>query len=107
VHGDQDAIISYEGGIFGTMPAHYPSAHQTVAQGASANGCSGALTDTMMPLDVDTGLPGSETRVERYQGCPAAGAVELWTIQGGVHYPSLSSSWASMMYGFLSAHPKQ
>jgi polyhydroxybutyrate depolymerase len=107
VHGDTDAIIKYDGGTFGTMPSPYPSAHETVADAAKLNGCTGALTDTNMPIDVDTGLSGSETRVERYQGCPTDGVVELWTIQGGTHFPTFASSWPTMLYDFLMAHPKR
>ncbi len=57
-----------------------------------------------MTLDLDSGLPGAETKVERYDGCQAA--VELWTIQGGSHVPALQPIWGETIYGFLSSHPK-
>jgi polyhydroxybutyrate depolymerase len=107
VHGDADDIIQYGGGLFATGHdlGQYPSAPDTVAQWAALNGCTGARADTGMRLDIDQGLPGSETRVERYAGCPQ-GAVELWTIAGGGHTPQLTADWPALLYGFLSAHAK-
>lgn len=104
VHGDSDAVIAYGGGSIGTNG--YPSAHQTVADWAQHNGCTGALAATGMTLDLDSALAGNETRVEAYGGCPQGGHVELWTIQGGSHVPSLQPTWAATIYGFLAAHPK-
>lgn len=108
VHGDRDEVIRYEGGRFLNHPAlaDHPSARETVAQAAAHNGCRGALTDASQPLDLDTVLDGSETRVERYQGCPQDGAVELWTVRGGRHFPTLAKGWPRMVYDFLAAHPK-
>lgn len=107
VHGDADDIIHYTGGLF--APNHdlavYPSASDTVAQWAQLNHCTGPRAATGMPLDIDIGLPGSETTVERYAGCPQ-GAVELWTIAGGGHTPRLAPAWPALIYGFLAAHAK-
>jgi polyhydroxybutyrate depolymerase len=104
VHGDADLVINYNGGQnFGNT---YPSAHTTVATWAAKNGCTGTLTDTGQTLDLDAVLLGAETTIERYAGCPAAGAVELWTIRNGSHVPVLQSSWGATIYDFLTRHPK-
>ena len=104
VHGDKDDTIHYEGGQ--TQSAVYPSAHDTVATWAAKNGCKGALVPDATTLDLDTNVAGNETHEEHYDGCPASGAVELWTLQGSNHVPSFSAAWGPSIYEFLSAHPK-
>ena len=37
---------------------------------------------------------------------PPGGAVELWTINGGSHIPSLSAQFAPLVINWLLAHPK-
>jgi polyhydroxybutyrate depolymerase len=108
VHGDKDDTIPYDGGDTGTAadPRPFPSAHETVATWAAKDGCKGALT-AAGTLDIDTRIAGAETKVERYDGCPTGIGVELWTVQGGSHIPSLPLNWGDMIYGFLSAHPKR
>ncbi len=105
VHGDADQTVLYVGGQLATTVQPYPGARTTVATWAQKNGCSGDLAPTGQMLDLDTTLLGAETKVEAASGC-TAGAVELWTIQGGAHIPTLQSSWAETIYGFLAAHPK-
>ena len=109
VHGDADQTISYTGGDTGdaTNPHPYPSAHVTVADWATKNGCTGALVSSGAMMDIDTRIAGAETRPESYAGCPAGIDVALWTIQGGGHIPSLPTTWGDTIYGFLSAHPKK
>ena len=53
------------------------------------------------------GLKGDETVVSRGAGCPATGAVELWTIQDGEHSPNLSAAFAPTIIDFLERHPKR
>jgi len=105
VHGDADQTVLYAGGQLATTMQPYPGARKTVATWAQNNGCSGALIPTGRTLDLDTTLLGAETKVEAASGC-TGGAVELWTIQGGEHIPTLQTSWAETIYGFLAAHPK-
>ena len=104
VHGDADQTIHYEGGS--TSQGAYPSAHQTVATWAGKDHCTGAPTATGDMLDIDAKIAGSETTVEKYDGCPAGIDVVLWSMKAGVHQPSLQSTWASLLFGFLSNHPK-
>jgi polyhydroxybutyrate depolymerase len=101
VHGDRDEVIAYDG-------SNGPSAHDTVSSWADRNGCTGKLAATGAMLDVDADLPGAETRVETYAGCPAGASVELWTIHGGPHHPNLvQPGWGEMVIGWLLAHPKR
>jgi polyhydroxybutyrate depolymerase len=105
VHGDADQTILYAGGA--TKEGMYPSAHASVGSWAQKNGCTGALAATGQTLDLDTGLAGSETKVETYGGCPAGIDVTLDTIQGGAHIPAFAHpAWNDTVWGFLSAHPK-
>jgi polyhydroxybutyrate depolymerase len=105
IHGDADGNIKYGGGNVGApWMASYPSARETVAHWAAADGC-GALQATGETLDLDSKLAGNETAIERYAGC-AGGAVELWTVRGGPHMPRLTPAWSRPVWDFLSAHPK-
>lgn len=105
IHGDMDETILYDGGA--TSFGQYPSARETVAGWATNNGCTSALLDPGVTLDLVDSIGGAETRVERYEGCRANGAVELWTIVGGPHIPfPLQPSWPRALYDFLSAHAK-
>ena len=97
VHGDLDTTIEYGGTAF------YPSAAQSVAFWAEQNGCGAALTDGGR-LDIEGGLAGEETRIERH-AC-TSGAAELWTIEGGGHVPSFGPGWSPALLDFLSAHPR-
>ena len=107
IHGDADMTISYDAGYAGGYMglAMHPSAHETVADWANKNGCTGALAATGT-IDLVPSLSGAETRQESYAGCPAGTDVELWTIANGPHMPDLSPMFAEIVYGFLSAHSK-
>jgi len=103
IHGTADATIPYDGGAIGQSP--FPSAPVTISDWAALNGC-GAIDNSAPNLDIESALPGAETSVTSYDNCPGGAAV-LWTINGGSHIPSLQPTWPSVIYGFLSAHPKQ
>ncbi len=99
VHGDADTEVPYDGKDL------MPSAMQSVATWAQKNGCTGALTDTGMTLDLDSQLAGAETGIARYT-C-TAGAAELWTIHGGGHLPNfVIPDWGNDVWGWLMQHPK-
>lgn len=105
IHGDQDTLIKYDGGKFSPDLGTYPSAHATVAEWAQLDGCTGTLEKSATPTDVDNGVPGAETQVESYGGCPHA-AVELWTMQGSGHFPDLQPTWGEQVYKFLIDNAK-
>jgi polyhydroxybutyrate depolymerase len=56
-------------------------------------------------LNLDAMLLGDETQRVKFDGC-RGGAAELWTIQGGSHIPTWTSTWPEAPWGFLMAHPK-
>jgi polyhydroxybutyrate depolymerase len=104
MHGDADELIYYGGGL-DTGGAAYPSAATTVATWAAKNGCTGGIADDGTK-DLVSDLAGAETTTASYAGCPAGGAVTLWTIHGGHHIPSLQTTWADDVWAFLASHPK-
>ncbi len=108
VHGDIDDTILYGGGSVIELDGSkipYPSATQTVADWAKLDGCTGTLTDSGTKLDLDTNVPGIETTVARYTGCPTGLSAELWTIKGGGHIPLVDTQWGTSVMDFLTAHP--
>lgn len=107
LHGDADKTVKYGGGheSWGKLEGDYPSAKETVGHWATYNGCSSTLAPTSTAYDIVSDLEGSETIVERHDGC-ARGAVELWTMKGGIHAPRLGPGLATSVWGFFAAHPK-
>lgn len=107
VHGTDDGTIGYNGDVQNVPPdPAIPSAHETVAVWARNDLCTGAIAATGMTYDLDSSLPGNETTVEAYAGCPTAIGVELWSIMGGIHRPLLTPAFAGIAWGFLTAHAR-
>lgn len=106
VHGTADEAIGYYGDVNVPGDPSVPSAHETIAVWARNDRCSGALTPTGQVRDLDLDVPGDETKIEAYEGCPPGIAVELWTTQDGVHTPPVPPDFATILYGFLDAHPR-
>lgn len=105
IHGTADTVILYNGGTVLTKP--YPSAPTTVADWVTLDGCATTADTSAAAIDLDNVLPGNETTVSRWSaGCSAGSRVELWTIVGGSHIPSLSATFSSGLVDFLLAHPK-
>jgi polyhydroxybutyrate depolymerase len=105
VHGTVDSTIRYTGGQIQGKP--YPSAETTAATWASYNACTPTPAASAAKLDLEAKLDGAESSVSAYAGCKANTAVELWTIERGVHTPALSDSFAPSVIDFLLAHPKK
>ncbi len=104
IHGDADQDVLYAGGVDG---AHsYPGAVETVTDWATKNGCGTSLDTSAAPLDLDSSLPGAETKVGKFAGCPAGGDVELWTIQGGTHVPNWGPNFPGLVFDYFASHPK-
>jgi polyhydroxybutyrate depolymerase len=113
LHGTADDIDPYGGGALTTqnplfpanMPAS-PGAVKAVQNWAGYNGASDPVTDVAPSLDLSTDVAGLDTVVTRYTNYPPGGAVELWTINGGGHIPTLSSQFSPRVIDWLLAHPK-
>ncbi len=104
VHGTLDEVIAYDGGDL--IGSDYPSAAATAATWAGYNGCDTAIEPGGDTIDLESQLAGDETTVARFGGCPATGAVELWTIADGRHIPQLTDGFAAAVFDFFEAHPK-
>ena len=105
IHGTEDSTIEYEGGDIGA--AAYPSAQQSVEQWAAYNGCEVEATASDKTIDLDKRIDGAETTITQYSSrCRPGGSVELWTIEGGGHIPSLSDTFSKHVIEWLLAHPK-
>jgi poly(3-hydroxybutyrate) depolymerase len=115
IHGSADSIIPYAGGALTTdnpgfpfpwnSPA-FPGALADVQTWATYNGASGPVTDPLPFLDLTTDVAGLDTVRTRYTNFPPGGAIELWTINGGSHSPTLSSQFSPRVIDWLLAHPK-
>jgi polyhydroxybutyrate depolymerase len=112
IHGTADQAQFYDGGANtqtngfpGNLPP-FPSATQSVQTWATYNGASGRQTDPGPTLDLTTDVAGLDTVVTRYTNAPPGGAVELWTILGGTHWPNLTTQFAPSVIDWLFAHPK-
>jgi polyhydroxybutyrate depolymerase len=105
IHGTKDEVIDYNGGHqnFGDVDADFPGAKETVAHWAGYTQCTGDLTDTGKTLDLFQ-MAGAETSISTY-ACPK-GAVELWTVNGGMHAPAYSADFAKTIWSYFAAHPK-
>lgn len=104
IHGDDDGTIAYDGGFAG---AQYPSALETLARWQGYDRCAASLTTDASMIDIDRTLAGNETSVQRYSGCANGTGVELWTIHGGPHIPTLARDFATRVWQWLQSHPKQ
>lgn len=104
VHGTADATILYGGGV---LSQAYPGAVKSVETWNAYNGCTNTADTSAASLDLITSLAGAETTIARYtDGCQPGGSGELWTMQGGVHVPILSTQYATLVVQWLYAHPK-
>jgi polyhydroxybutyrate depolymerase len=97
VHGTGDMVIPYSGSGLG------PGAVASVTQWAAHNSC-GATRSSGAPLDLESSLGGNETTTESTVGCPAHGAVDLWSIQGGSHVPGSGARIGQRMIQWFEAH---
>lgn len=86
MHGDADAIIRYEGGVF-LNAERYPGAAETIRRFAAHAGCDTNNPISSSNLDVVASIDGAETRVLQYTGCPAGVDVDFWTMVGAPHTP--------------------
>lgn len=95
------SVLHVHGTVDDTVP--YAGAGPSVQQWAQLDGCGGALARGD-DLDLEAGLAGPETRTESTGGCPPGVAVDLWTLEGGSHIPSLSAAFATSAWQWLTDH---
>jgi polyhydroxybutyrate depolymerase len=106
IHGTADETIQYGGGA--NAGNSYPSAPATLSDWRGYDGCGDKADTSSPPLDLDTGLPGAETKVTVFRsGCRGGSTVELWAIGDGSHVPALSANFAPAVVDFLYAQPSR
>ena len=104
VHGTKDETILYEGGqILGTS---YPGAVASASQWATFNQCTQNAATRSSKFDLEPNITGDETSVTAWTNCQNSSEVELWTMEGATHIPTLASTFATKIWEFFAAHPK-
>jgi polyhydroxybutyrate depolymerase len=115
IHGMVDEQIDFDGGsipwdLSETRMYAYPGAEQTVKTWAKYDGCDPAGSENPKRVDVDadsgTATDPAEAFIETWRGCRNGAAVELWTMPGSGHLPTISKAFPDATLDFLLAHPK-
>ncbi len=104
IWGTGDKTLPYEGGTDGGNP--YPGAKQTVANWATLDHCAKKLNVISQKPELGALVKAKTTTISRYERCAANTTVELWTVIGGPHIPSISTDFTKKVVDFLLAHPK-
>jgi polyhydroxybutyrate depolymerase len=102
VHGTADETIRFDGGS--TEGGPYPSADETAAIWAEANGCSATAEELPTGRAIIADLPDATVAV--HDGCDPGGWVERWTQADGVHIPAFTDDIGEQLLAFLAEHPK-
>jgi polyhydroxybutyrate depolymerase len=102
IHGEADPVVSYLGGHLFKDPRlpEHASVKRTVGDWAMRLGCRDKPVDAKA-IDLIPHLPGSETRVARFEAC-SRGRVELWTVAGGGHYLAYRAPAPEIIWRFLN-----
>ena len=104
IHGTADEEVNFQGGLRYGKP--YVGAVQASERWALMNGCSSAVQDSEITIDLVRSLQGVDTRATRWSSCTSGVRTELWTINAGSHVPALVPNFSSLVYAFLSRHAK-
>lgn len=104
IHGTADTDIQYAGGVHGSSGVVFPGAVETVERWAEVDGCD-ATAVSGTARDIELEIPGDETTVDTFQSCEGS-SVELWSIQGGGHVPSLVEDFSAQVVGWLLTQSK-
>ncbi len=106
IHGELDSTVPFAGDEQFQDGSQIPGVENTLTQWATLNGCSDTRTVLSDRLDLDSTVESDETRMERQDGCPVGGSVDLWVIEGGDHIPALRPNFDNLMGSWFSAHAK-
>ena len=105
VHGTRDEVIRYRGQrASGGWPGH-ASVEEGAARWAGINGCAGEPIRGET-FDFVRDVPGRETLVLSYPGCPAGVPVAIWSMGGARHVPSFTEAWGRAVTGWLLEQAK-
>ncbi|MFB7798277.1 alpha/beta hydrolase family esterase [Isoptericola sp. NPDC056134] len=99
-HGADDPVIRAGGGV---RDGHaYPAAAESAAAWARHDGCAAAPVTAPDRRDLDSAVPGAETRVTTWGGCTGGAEVGLWSIAGADHSPSLAPAFATALLDLVT-----
>ncbi|MBL9016192.1 MAG: hypothetical protein JNL83_18535 [Myxococcales bacterium] len=101
MHGTVDQTVPYGP----TAAVGQIGAVGSVSQWAQKNGC-GTTRTAAGDLDLETSQAGAETHTFKTDGCPVGGSVDLWTMEGVGHIPSLNSSFNSTVMQWFTEHSR-
>jgi polyhydroxybutyrate depolymerase len=105
LHGDDDGDVSYVGPTE-DLDGSFPGAEETVARWAERAGC-GATSEPAGEVDLLGSVPGPETSVVSYTGCPSGVDVALATMAGADHEPELDGdAVGTSVLDWLLDHPR-
>lgn len=98
--------------IVGTEDSRFADSVSSIETWAASNGCSLAIGQSAMVMDLITDRPGPDTTRRPFEGCDGGVSAELWTIVGGVHTPSWTANGRSTRLAvevndWLLAHPRR
>lgn len=108
VHGLQDTVVPYSGGLF--QGKTVPGALASASAWAAHNGCASPMDGT--PLELMRHGPltnGPETAVLNFPSCNGGAGVTLWSIKGLHHDVSdttFTAQFAQNVLSFFQLHPK-
>jgi polyhydroxybutyrate depolymerase len=109
IHGTADETVSYADALQTAPPYSplFPGALHLGQIWADLNGATGRVTDTAPSLDLEGTVAGLDTVVTRWTNAPPGGAVEVWSMNGALHSPSLSTNFTPKVLDWLFAHTKR
>ena len=96
-------VVHMHGTLDETVP--YSGATPSVDQWGMKNGCGTTRAETKT-VDLDNTVDGAETHVLPTAGCPANGAVELWTMEGSSHIPVMGPAFPPTLFDWFTAHKR-
>ena len=100
IHGSDDRDIPYAGTL--EYEGGYPGAEALVDRWSERAGCEVEADEELPSLDLEATLAGAETSVRRYrEGCGDGITVELWTIEGGDHFPLFTDGWPDQLLNWV------
>jgi polyhydroxybutyrate depolymerase len=103
IHGTADPEVNYNGAVNPDNGVAYPGAVASTMRWAGFDTCNTTSTPGAT-VDLDQSVDGAETQISTY-GCTDH-AVELWTMNGSNHIPSMNATFEPMLWTWLSTHSR-
>ncbi len=107
VHGDEDEVISIDGGSNPDLgPGSHPAASELVARWANRAGCD-MSPESLPAIGVSRFGNGTETTVTRYRdGCRDGVTIEFWTVVGASHFIVTKDDFVDRVLDWLFAQER-